>query len=134
MALSPTPTLFDRFFAEFEPVRAARPAAARPVVDLLAFEDRIELLADLPGLSRADVDLEYRDGALTIRAERSLDIPEDARVVRRERASRSFSRSFALGDEVDVDGIEATMKDGVLRILLPRSERLRPRQIEVTVN
>ena len=135
MALSTTnPTLFDRFFAELGPALAPRPAAAQPAVDLLAFEDRIELEADLPGLSRADVDLEYRDGALTIRAERALDVPEDGRVVRRERSDGCFSRSFDLGDEVDVDGIQATMKDGVLRIVLPRSERLRPRQIEVTVN
>jgi len=134
MALSTAPTLFDRFFAELGPALAPRPAPAPPAVDLLAFEDRIELEADLPGLARGDVDLEYRDGALTIRAERALDVPEDGRVVRRERSPRRFSRSFALGDEFDVDGIEATMKDGVLRIVLPRCERLRPRQIEVTVN
>ena len=134
MALSTAPTLFDRFFADFDTAFAPRSASARPAVDLLAYEDRVELVADLPGLSRDDIDLQYGDGMLTIRAERALEVPEDGRVVRRERGARTFSRSFALGDDVEVDGIEATMQDGVLRITLPKSERTRPRQIEVTVN
>jgi len=134
MSLSTAPTLFDRFFTEFDPARAPRAAAARPAVDLVAYEDRVELIADLPGLTREDIDLQYGDGVLKIRAERELEVPEDGRVVRRERGARTFSRSFALGDEVDVEGIQAAMKDGVLRITLPKSERVRPRQIEVKVN
>lgn len=134
MSLATAPTLFDRFFADFDAALAPRAAAARPAMDLIAYEDRVELIADLPGLSREDIDLQYVDGALTVRAERNLDVPEDGRVVRRERAARTFSRSFALGDDVDVEAIQATMKDGVLRITLPKSERARPRQIEVTVN
>lgn len=134
MALSNAPTLFDRFFADFDAAFAPRAAAARPAVDLVAYADRVELVADLPGLAREDVELQYEDGVLTIRAERTLDVPEDGRVVRRERSARTFSRSFALGEDVDVDGIQATMKDGVLRITLPKSERARPRQIEVAVN
>jgi HSP20 family protein len=134
MALSSAPTLFDRFFADFDTAFAPRAAAAPPAVDVVAYEDRVELLADLPGLSRDDIELQYDDGMLTIRAERALEVPEDGRVVRRERSARTFSRSFALGEDVDVDRIQASMKDGVLRITLPKSERARPRQIEVTVN
>jgi len=134
MALSTAPNLFDRFFADFDVARAPRASAIRPAMDLVAYADRVELVADLPGLSRDDIDLQYGDGVLTIRADRPLEVPQEGRVVRRERSARTFSRSFALGDDVDVDGIQATMKDGVLRITLPKSERARPRQIEVTVN
>jgi HSP20 family protein len=128
------PTLFDRFFADFDQAFAPRAASARPAMDLVAYEDRVELVADLPGLSREDIELRVADGVLTVRAERALEVPEDGRVVRRERSARSFQRSFALGDEVDVDAIAASMRDGVLRITLPKSERARPRQIEVRVN
>jgi len=134
MTLSNVPTLFDRFFVDFDHAFGPRTACARPAMDLIAYPDRIELVADLPGLSREDVDLQVADGVLTVRAERGLEVPADGRVVRRERSARTFSRSFALSDEVDVDAIGATMRDGVLRITLPKSERVKPRQIEVAVN
>lgn len=134
MALSTTPTLFDRFFVDLDHAFVPRAASARPAMDLIAYEDRVELVADLPGLSRDDVDLQVADGVLTVRAERPLEIPENGRVLRRERSARTFSRSFALGDEVDVEAIGATMRDGVLRITLPKCERAKPRQIEVAVN
>jgi HSP20 family protein len=134
MALTTAPTLFDRFFVDFDRAFVPRAGSARPPMDVVAYEDRLELVADLPGLSRDDVDLEVADGVLTVRADRALEVPEQGRVVRRERSARTFSRSFALGDEVDVDAIGATMRDGVLRITLPKSERAKPRQIEVAVN
>ena len=134
MTLSTTTTLFDRFFADLDSAFPPRVSAVSPAVDLLVYEDRFELVADLPGLSREDVDIHYGNGRLTLRAQRESEVPEGARLVRRERAARAFSRSFALGEEVDVDGIQASMNDGVLRITLPKSERARPRQIEVKVN
>lgn len=132
MSLHTAPTLFDRFFADPDP--SLPPRAARPAVDLVAFEDRIELVADLPGLSEKDIDVQFEDGTLTVRGERDLGVPEGGRLLRRERGGASFLRSFALSEDVDVDGIQATMKDGVLRITLPKSERARPRQIPIHVN
>jgi len=134
MTLSNVPTLFDRFFVDFDHAFGPRTASTRPAMDRIAYPDRIELVADLPGLAREDVELQVADGVLTVRAERGLEVPEDGRVVRRERSARTFSRSFALSDEVDVDAIGATMRDGVLRITLPKSERAKPRQIEVAVH
>jgi HSP20 family protein len=132
--LSPATTLFDRIFADFDEAFAPREQAVRPALDVVEFEDRIELQADLPGLSEKDIDVQFEDGALTLRGERSLAAPEGGRVLRRERSASRFVRSFALGDEVDVDRIQATMRDGVLRITLPKSERARPRQIPIGVN
>jgi HSP20 family protein len=118
----------DRFFAE-----GARAQAVRPAVDLVEYEDRIELLADLPGLSERDIEVQYEDGTLSLRGERKAPATE-GRVLRQERTATRYARSFALGEEVDVDRIEAAMRDGVLRITLPKSERARPRHIPVTVN
>ena len=134
MTLHNAPTLFDRFFADFDASLAPRARGTRAPVDLVAYEDRLELVADLPGLTREDIEIHFEDGVLTVRGQRDLAVPEGGRLLRRERGGDRFVRSFALGDEVDVDGIEATMKDGVLRIALPKSERARPRQIPIQVN
>lgn len=137
MTVHTAPNLFDRFFADFDSSFArthGRANHTRPAVDLVAYEDRIELVADLPGLSEQDIEVHFEDGALTVRGKRDLDVPEGGRLLRRERGGASFVRSFALGEDVDVDGIQAKMKDGVLRITLPKSERVRPRQIPIQVN
>jgi HSP20 family protein len=140
MALSAATTLLDRIFADLDDAFAPRlqvrhaPQAVRPALDLFEFEDRFELHADLPGLSEKDIDVQFEDGALCIRGERSLAVPEGGRALRRERGATRFARSLALGDDVDVERIQATMRDGVLRITLPKSERARPRQIPVAVN
>jgi len=134
MALSAATTILDRIFADFDQSLAPRAPVVRPALDLAEFEDRFELHADLPGLSEKDIDVQFEDGALRIRGERSLAVPEGGRALRRERSATRFARSLALGDEVDVERIQATMRDGVLRITLPKSERARPRQIPVAVN
>ena len=137
MTLPTTTQLFDRMLADFESAFAPRAGVTRPAVDLVAYEDRVELVADLPGLCEKDIDVQFEDGRLTLRGERRTESAEEeagGRVLRRERSLARFARSFTLGENVDVDGIEATMKDGVLRISIPKSERARPRQIQVTVN
>jgi len=134
MTLHTAPNLFDRLFAEFDPALSSRVAVKRPAVDLVAYEDRIELLADLPGLSEKDIEVHYEDGVLTIRGKRDLAVPEGGRILRRERSGVDFARSFALGEDVDVDQIVAVMKDGILRVTIPKSERARPRQIPIHVN
>jgi len=128
MTLVATMHPVDRFFAE-----GARPQAVRPAVDLVEFEDRIELRADLPGLSEQDIEVQYADGTLSLRGEREAEEP-GGRILRRERSAVRFARSFALGEAVDVDRIGAAMRDGVLCITLPKSEHTRPRHIPVTVN
>jgi HSP20 family protein len=129
------PTLFDRFFADLEaPVR--RPEAAfQPALDLVERPDRYELTLDLPGTPRESVDVEFDEGALAIRGERAAEAtPEDGRVHWRERRAGRFERRVAFRDEVAVDAITATYRDGVLRVVVPKSERARPRQIPVAVH
>ena len=136
MRIHTVPSLIDRFLAEMEPSRAASAAAAfSPAVDLLETPERFELVADLPGLTSEDVEVEFADGVLHVRGERAAEAaPEGGRVYRRERRAGRFHRTVALGDDVEVEGIEASFRDGVLRIAIPKSERNRPRQIPVTAN
>lgn len=105
-----------------------------PAMDLHEHDDRYEVLVDLPGVEQSKVDVAFTDGTLRIRGERSLPEVAEGRVLRAERRSGTFSRGVVFREEVDVEQIEATFKDGVLRVRVPKSERCRPRQIPVTVD
>ena len=132
MRLHTMPTLFDRLFADSVPFAEA---AASTAFDVVEHTDRFEITVDLPGFSREDVEVEYAEGALHLHGERAVEeIAEGARVHLRERRPVRFRRSFALGDRVDVSAIEASFRDGVLRVTLPKSERARPREIPVTTH
>ncbi len=130
------PTLFDRYF-ETAPTPAASSVREtyRPAVDLIETETSFELTLDVPGVGEAGVDVQFADGILEIRGERPGEPPaEGTRTLRRERASGAFFRRVAFRDDVDVDAISAEVKDGVLRVRVPKVERVQPRQIPVTVN
>jgi HSP20 family protein len=128
------PSLFDRFFDEaFAPAPVARPF--RPALDLIEYPDRYEVVADLPGVDQEEVEVEFIDGVLHVRGERAGEsLPDEARPHRRERAAGKFQRSIGFRDDVAVDAIDASFRDGVLRVKIPKSERNRPRQIPVMPN
>jgi HSP20 family protein len=134
MRIHTAPSLFDRFFDEaLSPAPVARPF--RPALDLIEYPDRYEVVADLPGVDQKEVEVEFIEGALHLRGERTGDtLSDDARAFRRERSAGKFARSIGFRDDIDVDGIDASFRDGVLRVNVPKSERNKPRQIPVTVN
>lgn len=137
MRVHSVPTLFDRLFAEPElGVRAASHGRGfQPAVDVIEHPDHYELVADLPGVAGSDVEIEFSEGVLQVRGERTLPpADESSRVFHQERRAGHFGRTFRFGEDVDVDRIEATFKDGVLRVSIPKSEKTRPRQIPLTVN
>jgi HSP20 family protein len=108
--------------------------AWNPRVDIAELEDRYEVHAEVPGLSREEINVTLEDGTLTIQGEkkRSSEAKDD-QVVRTERFYGKFSRSFNVGDRVDAEGISASYKDGVLVVGLPKAEQVKPRAIEVEV-
>jgi len=134
MRIHTVPSLFDRFLDEaFAPAPVARPF--RPALDLIEYPDRYEVVADLPGVDQREVEVEFIESVLRVRGERAADtLSDEARVHRRERATGRFARSIGFRDDVEVDGIDASFHDGVLRVNVPKSERNKPRQIPVTVN
>jgi HSP20 family protein len=105
-----------------------------PSVDIAELDDRYEVHAELPGLTREDISVTLEDGVLTIGGEkkRSSETKEDS-YSRTERVYGKFSRSFNLGDRVSADKISAAFKDGVLTVALPKSEEVKPKAIEVNV-
>ena len=102
-----------------------------PLVDVSEDESGITLTADLPGASRETLSLNVDGDTLTIEAPISLDAPAELQAVYAEVRSGRYRRSFTLSRELDSQRIEATLKDGVLSLRLPKLEQARPRRIEV---
>ncbi|MBO9624982.1 MAG: Hsp20/alpha crystallin family protein [Microbacterium sp.] len=129
MALSFDPfSQLDRFAASvLDSVRAPR---LMPV-DLFRDGERYLLHADLPGVDPGSIDVDVDGSQLTIRAQRTADTREGVRWLARERGAGQFLRQFTLGDGVDLDGISASYESGVLSVIIPVSERAKPRRIEV---
>ena len=104
----------------------------RPAVDIREEDDRFVIRADIPGVDPKDIEITMDQGVLAIKGERSSDKQEASNGYERvERASGTFTRRFALPDTADAEKIEATGKDGVLEIVLPKLEKVQPRRITV---
>jgi len=94
--------------------------------------DRFVIEFDLPGVSRESIDLDVERNVLTVRAERVAG-NGDWEMLASERPRGMFSRQLVLGDNLDLEKIEANYDGGVLRLVVPVAERAKPRKIEVAV-
>jgi HSP20 family protein len=94
--------------------------------------DVFQIAFDLPGVAQESIDLDVERNVLTIRAERVPD-NGDWEMLASERPRGVFSRQLVLGDNLDLDRIEARYDAGVLRLTIPVAERAKPRKIEVSV-
>lgn len=103
-----------------------------PAVDITEKKDELVLTAELPGMSRDDIEIELENNVLTIRGEKKQERKEEkGRQYLYERAYGAFSRSFTLPRTVDPDRIRARFENGVLTVTMPKSEQARSRHIEV---
>ncbi len=107
-----------------------RPVFA-PAVDIYESDGALVLVADMPGVDRSGVELHLEENQLTIRG-RVVEEKDSGDPLYSEYRSGDFFRSFTLSNVIDQEKIEATMKDGVLTVILPKAEAARPRQIAVT--
>lgn len=108
-----------------------REHAWNPPVDVYETAGQYVVTAELPGLSRDDIQLEVRESELTIRGQRPMPaVPPDA-YHRMERLQGAFARVFAFADAIDPERISAEFKDGVLTVTLPKSARTAARHITV---
>lgn len=103
-----------------------------PSVDIKEEDERYVLYADLPGIDPADIEVTAENGVLSIKGERAERQDEDRRQLKRvERARGIFYRRFALPDSADPDRIQASGRNGVLEVSIPKHERVQPRKIQV---
>jgi len=103
-----------------------------PETNLAETETGYEITVDLPGLKSEDFNLEFNDGQLWITGERKQQQEEKGKTYHRvERSYGQFRRGISLGPDVDADNIDATYKDGVLTVRVPKAEAVLPKKIEV---
>ena len=106
-----------------------------PVVDISESDGEYLIKAELPEVKKEDVKVTVEDGVLTIQGERRQEKEEKGKRYHRvERSYGSFVRSFTLPESVDEGGVKAEYKDGVLNLHLPKSEKVKPKAIDVKVS
>jgi len=106
-----------------------------PSVDIEEEEDRYLIKADLPGVDKNDIEVKFENGVLSIRGEKRSET-ETGKGTRRHRTERfhgSFARSFTLPDAVKADQVDASYRDGVLSLAIPKSEEVKPKTIDIKV-
>ncbi|RMF81869.1 MAG: Hsp20/alpha crystallin family protein [Planctomycetota bacterium] len=119
----------DRLFADFTP-EGLLSYGTQPALNLWEEGNMLVAEAEVPGMKLEDLDISVAGNQLTIKGERKEEV-KDAVFHRRERTFTSFTRVVTLPTEVDTDKVEATLRNGVLRITMPKSEAVLPRRIEV---
>jgi len=104
-----------------------------PAFDVLHEDDRVVLVAEVPGLEAPDVELSFQDNRLTLKGHRPSPWSEEAaaKLVRCERRYGAFSRTIDLPAEIDADGITASVHHGVMTVTLPKVEQARGKQIKI---
>ena len=102
-----------------------------PEVDIEELSDSLKLRADMPGVKQSDVEVTLNNGILTIVGTVSSESYRKLQPLYTEYNVGNYFRQFELNEDIDAQRINASMKDGVLELTLPKSERARPRRIEV---
>lgn len=126
-------TLFN--FDPFEPLvnQVTRTPAFIPATDVAVSDGDLVLTMDVPGLTDDDLSIEMLDGYLVVRGERKLaEASEKANLTHRERTFGKFERRIKVPDGVDADAITASLANGVLSLIVPKPERMKPKAITIS--
>lgn len=130
-------TDFSRFFDHAFPTLRSRfeTDSFSPRVDIVEKDENFEIRADLPGVKKEDIALKCQQGVLSIEAsmESSKETEKEGKVIHSERYSGKMSRSFDLGASIKVNEISAEFKDGVLTVIVPKSEAPPSEQHQIPV-
>jgi HSP20 family protein len=104
-----------------------------PAVDIREEENRYLLSADIPGVNRENIDITLENGVLTLKGDRTGENGTNGKEYRRkERVHGTFMRQFSLPETVDMQNISATVKDGVLDVVIPK--QVKPQPTRITIN
>ena len=107
-------------------------AGVYPAVNITEDREAYYISAELPGVKSKDIDVNVTANQLTLAGERRIsEEAADARYHRREREAGRFSRAVALPGDIDTENVKARLADGVLTVTVPKSERARPRKIDI---
>jgi HSP20 family protein len=114
---------------DVEPTRAGK--VYTPAVDIIECKDDIVVIADMPGVDEKSVDITLEKNMLSIYGKVEQALPERHRLTASEYGIGDYQRVFTLADTVDRSRIQASVRNGVLRLVLPKAEEVKTRKIEV---
>ena len=129
-------TMFEEQFPEVVEKVGVTPyqGSAYPKVNVYEYDDKVGIVAEIPGLSKKQINVEVEDGVLTISGDNhSVWDDAKAKILRRVLKQSSFKRSFTLGELLDGDKVSANFKDGVLSIEIPKSVPEKPKRHSVKI-
>ena len=143
--LTPFDKMFDQIvnsqFPEITKTVGVNPmqGTAYPKVNVYEYDDKVGVVAEIPGLDKKDLQIDVEDGVLTIAGDKHglynlIDGNHRAKVIRRELKQSSFKRQFELGELLDGDNIKASFKDGLLSIEIPKVEPAKPKKHSVKIS
>jgi HSP20 family protein len=122
----------DSLFQNFLATPWTAGAVQRPAIDVAEYESETVVVAELPGVKKDDVKLTVHDGLLTIAGQRkSGGLPENSRWLRNETTAGSFARTIEMPHAVNGEAISAELTNGILKIVLPKADEARAREIRV---
>jgi len=136
MSLVPRWNMFDLFFDDFGLTDLFNDKEVlMPAIDISETEKEYVITGEIPGVDAKDLDVTLTDGILTIKGEKKHENEEkDENYHRIERHYGSFERSFRIPDKVKTDELDATYKDGIFKLSLPKAEVVEAKKIEVKEN
>jgi HSP20 family protein len=126
----PAERVFDQLFGWVNPAAVVCENWA-PASDVAETEKAYVVTMELPGVDMKKLDITYEDGGVTVKGEKEKETTEGECCQCSERFSGPFARTIQVAGDVDRERIEATYKDGILKIVLPKSEEAKPRKIEI---
>ena len=137
--LTPFDKIFDQLmlkqFPNFqEEVGVSFNQGAYPKVNVYEYDEKIGIVAEIPGLDKKNVTVDVEDGVLTISGSKHGFEDDGAKCITRELKQSSFKRSFNLGDHLDGDNVSANFKDGMLSISIPKFEPEQPKKKFVKIS
>jgi HSP20 family protein len=140
---SPLDTLFDKVFSESFPELSKEIGInpfqqnAYPKCDIINFDDRIEIVAEVPGLSKEQITIDVDGDVITLKGEKSnkaSNEKEGGVYLRREVKRSSFLRSFTADSKIfDLDNVKASFEDGVLELAIPKREPEKPKKRTISI-
>ena len=129
----------DHFFDDLAPFSWNRENSGKalstwtPIADITENDKEYQILMDMPGMDKNDIKINIQDERVSITGERKSEEKEEKTdFIRQERYYGSFFRSFKLPAKVKEDEIKASFKDGVLKLLIPKAEVVKPKSIKVS--
>ena len=139
--LTPFDKMFDELvqhsFPEINKQVGVNPfqGTAYPKVNVYEYDDKVGVVAEIPGLDKKDLSIDVEDGVLTIAGNKhGLFDDTGAKVIRRELKHSSFKRQFELGELLDGEKIKASFKDGLLSVEIPKVEPEKPKKHSVKIS